>query len=324
MPATGREADLTDRAAGCLLGLCVGGALGRAARAASEGGGGGETVDIGGPTEAVGAPAAFALALAESWVAHSRVVDTDLARRWGDLVEAGGEPPGAITAAALRAVAAGAAPASAARSAARLQPDRAGDGALARALPLAVAVGGDRVLLRRSAYRSAQVTHADEVAAFTAVAVCLLGLDLCRHPLAEACRRTVQAVREDLPDRALAALRPTAPGEPEPTEDDAVGILAAAVTVLARAGDLETAAVTAANHGAAPVSLGALVGGLAGLRAGAGAIPARWLSALTPALRDRCARLAAELVAPAPPLAAGVLAPRLTGATPPADGSEAG
>jgi len=304
-----------DRARGCLLGLCVGGALGVAAAA-----GGRTRWELKGPTQAIGAPAAFALALAESWEARAQLDPADLALRWDQLLAQGVEP-GTTTAAALIGVAAGAPVERAAAVAARLQPGRAGDGTMARALPLVLAAGGDRVLLRRLAYRSAAVTHADPVAAFAAVAVCLLGQDLGRHPLAEACRRTVQALREDLPDRALDALRPAPPGEAGGAGDDAVGVLAAVVAALA-APDLEDVVRVAAGH-LAPASCGALAGGLAGLRQGATAIPPRWLAALDPGLRERCHRLAAALTQPPAPLEAVPAPGPLAGPAAPPDGGRA-
>jgi len=308
----------TDRALGCLLGLCVGGALGRAAALGAGSSGdavevedalawGPDTLEIPGPTAAIGAPAAFALATAESWVAHGLVVEPDLARRWCALAREGDLEAGAITRAALDAWSDGAPLDRAAAMASRLRPGRAGDGPLARALPLVLGVGGDRLLLRRAAYRSATVTHADPVAAFVTVAACLFGLDLLRLPVAEAGRRTVQAVCEDLPLRALDALRPAPPQEPAPAGQDAVGVLAAAITLLARFERFETVVVDAANRGGGltgSASAGALAGGLAGLRDGAEAIPRRWVEALTPDLRARCARLAETL----PQAAGGVAA----------------
>ncbi len=321
-------ADPGAAAVGCLLGLCIGGALGLAAGRAeldgaaegsAEGAFAPQLRDLPPGCEAIGAPAALALAGAESWVAHRQVVAVDCAERWRAALAAGAAEPGAITSAALGAFADGATLDRAAAVAARIRPGRPGDGALVRALPLVLAAGGDRVQLRRAAFRSAQVTHADPVAAFLAVGACLFAADLGRHPVREAARRTVQALCEDLPGWALAALQPTTV---DPGGDDGVGVLGAVVGLLAVSDDLEAVVVAAANRGGDPgtvASVGALAGGLAGLRSGPAAIPGRWVDALAPALRARCERLAAALPVPATvPVPAG---PALTAGGPDAGGA---
>ncbi|HUY62152.1 MAG TPA: ADP-ribosylglycohydrolase family protein [Candidatus Dormibacteraeota bacterium] len=285
------------RAQGALLGLVAGSALGHVVRGLSPM----EVLRIHGtardvrPSPELGAPAALALQLAESAAVQGAFDPADVVARWRRWVEAGERPLGVTSREAFAALRLGLPAAEAAAMVARVRPGHAGAGAMARALPLVLLTPTDRVRLRRWSYRSAALTHGEPTAAAAAMTACLLGVDLLRHPLVDAARRTAQAVREDAPNDVLAALRPAALGDALPEGYDAAGTLAAAVTALRWTATLEEAVVLVVDRGGNSDTAGALVGGLAGLAFGAAAVPPAWRAALGPTVVARCQELALAL-----------------------------
>jgi ADP-ribosyl-[dinitrogen reductase] hydrolase len=159
-----------------------------------------------------------------------------------------------------------------------------GNGALMRALPLAILFPGDDRALIDAAHRQSRVTHA--------------------HPRSEACcalyvlwaRRTLEGASEPWRDatvvlrRAYAAdptrlreleehMRPDLPPAPSDGSSYVVETLRGARWAVAQ-GPFETAVKKAVSLGGDTDATACVAGGVAGLRDGVNAIPRRWRDAL--------------------------------------------
>ncbi|MGH7643845.1 MAG: ADP-ribosylglycohydrolase family protein [Candidatus Dormibacteria bacterium] len=237
----------------------------------------------------------LALELGESLVGRGAVEPELLLGRWARLGPPSRRPPGSITARAVRLFQEGFPADGLADGAARLVPDRSGDGPLARALPLAVAGRRDGAQLKQWANQSAWVTHSDLTSRMATVGSCLLARDLLTRSLEESLARVAQALREEAPLRLARAFRKPSRGEgPEPG-DDAVAVLSQASHALAGSSDIEDVLQEVENEGRPTDGLLALAGGLGGAAFGIDPSSPR-LSSLDPGFRLRLETLADQLV----------------------------
>ena len=237
----------------------------------------------------------LALDLGESVATEERVDPESVLRRWSDRGTDPGPRPGSVTGQALRLYGQGFPAAGLAEATARLVPDRSGDGALVRALPLAVAARRDGARLKLWADQSAAITHSDLTSRMATVGGCLLARDLLTRSLEESLARVAQAIREEAPLRLARAFRRPDMGEgPEPG-DDAVAVLSQAIHASAGTADLDGVLAELENQAGSGPGVMALAGGLAGAATGIDPDSAR-VSGLDPALRRRLEALADRLV----------------------------
>ncbi|MGH7692908.1 MAG: ADP-ribosylglycohydrolase family protein [Candidatus Dormibacteria bacterium] len=237
----------------------------------------------------------FALELGESLLRQGSVDRGLLLERWSRLGGDARPPAGSITGEAIHLFREGFPAEGLGEAAARLIPNRSGDGPLPRALPVAIAARRDGATLKRWAERSASATHADITSRMAAVASSLLARDLLTRGLEESLARVGQALREEAPLRLSQLFRHPRPGDPPEPGDDAVAVLSQAVGALNGAGDLEGAldeAEVDCRPGSATL---ALTGGLAGAAFGIDLNSPR-LRRLETGLRERLDALAEGLV----------------------------
>lgn len=166
----------------------------------------------------------------------------------------------------------------------------AGNGALMRNLPAALATLGDDALFERVAIAQARITHHHPLSD-----AAVLGVGhLLRALLAGAGARTVQALCEDFAARHRAfRFRPYRGRASAYVVDTVQTVLH---HFLAHE-DFEAALVATVNQGEDADTTGALVGMLAGARCGAQALPRRWLRQLAPAVVHAVTEQASALVA---------------------------
>ncbi|MFB6127507.1 MAG: ADP-ribosylglycohydrolase family protein [Halolamina sp.] len=296
-----------DRAAGVLLGLACGDALGRpvASRAGhsiareygrlTEMRGGGTRGQSAGT---VTGATALTRRLAESLVARERFDRADVADRFRDWYATDPETVSATTAAVLERVAAGADPETAGQAVRDERPASrdADSGSLARCGALAVAFE-DADDLAAVAAAASRLTHADTRCVESCVALTRVLRELLDGAAPEAALdaalslagtrgaprelRTVLAVAADTGAAELS------------TDGDVVRTLETALHDGLTAESAEEAVVTAVNRGGETDVVGAVAGAVAGARFGASALPERWLDHLDG--RDRFADLARSL-----------------------------
>lgn len=237
----------------------------------------------------------LALDLGESVVEMGRVEPGAILERWVSLPPGARPRPGSITGQALRLFQEGFPAEGLADAAARLVPERSGDGPLVRALPLAILARRNGALLKSWADDSALVTHSDLTTRTATVGACLLARDLLTRGLEESLARIDQALREEAPLRLARTFRMPGRAEwPEPG-DDALAILGQAIHALARSRDLEGVLQELENQDQPNSGAQALGGGLAG--AAFGIDPSsRRLDQIDEAFRRRADRLAPALV----------------------------
>lgn len=291
---------LLQRARGALLGHAVGNALGVATEFigtpdAIRDRFGGELRDIvrqDSPESPHDDDLALTLILAEELLEP----DIDLhrlAHKWADWAERDERGLGQWTLGALRHIRTHDAPPAATGG-------HAGNGAVARCLPIALRMAGSLPNLVSGSYHTAMLTHPDERCGWGAVAVNLaaaaflagrrdfLGevLEVLRNnnapqELREAVGRVPLERREDLPVNG-------------PSAGYVIHAVEIALWFAYHEPDLERGLVWLANAGGDTDTNAAVAGGLMGARDGEKAIPARWLNAIPEVSRIR--RLAEELV----------------------------
>jgi hypothetical protein len=237
----------------------------------------------------------LALDLGESVVEMGRVEPGAILERWVSHPPGARPRPGSITGQALRLFQDGFPAEGLADAAARLVPERSGDGPLVRALPLAILARRKGALLKSWADESALITHSDLTTRTATVGACLLARDLLTRGLEESLARIDQALREEAPLRLARTFRMPSRAEwPEPG-DDALAILGQAIHALARSRDLEGVLQELENQDQPNSGAQALGGGLAG--AAFGIDPSsRRLDHIDEAFRRRADRLALALV----------------------------
>lgn len=167
----------------------------------------------------------------------------------------------------------------------------AGNGALMRTWPVALAYRNNPRQMDDMARRVAWMTHNNAVAADSCVLMCqLLSYLIDGISPSEAVQRSVEDLETDihfrcLPDRDktwLAAIRlaPHMDRLQVPRTGYTVDTLVAAVWALTTTDSLEECVVQAANLGGDADSIGAVAGALAGACYGAHTLPSRWLGVL--------------------------------------------
>jgi len=235
---------------------------------------------------------AMALLLAEELLTGD--VDLErLAHRWIHWLDADGRGAGVWTRTALNHIRTHGTPPSG-------TDGRAPNGAVMRALPVALATRGSPANLVAGTWHTAALTHPDDRCTWSAVAVNVAAAELLagrRDFLAD----VIEVLRvNDAPAELLAAVRrvPLERREELPILGDrawdAVSCAEIALWAAWNEPDLETALIWLANAGGDTDTNAAVAGGLLGARDGEAAVPARWVAALPEVERIR--RIATSLV----------------------------
>lgn len=179
---------------------------------------------------------------------------------------------------------------------------RAPNGAVMRALPVAIATRGSPQNLVAGTYHTAALTHPDDRCTWSAVAVNVAAAELLggrRDFLAD----VIEVLRvNQAPVELLAAVRrvPLARRKELPILGDrawdAVSCAEIALWAAWHEPNLESALIWLANAGGDTDTNAAVAGGLLGARDGEAAIPARWIAALPDVerLREIATRLVGE------------------------------
>ena len=166
----------------------------------------------------------------------------------------------------------------------------AGNGAVMRNLPVALATLGDDSAFERVALAQARITHHHPLSDAAVLGLGRLVRELLRGASAVAARHVCDE---------LAVRHPPFRFRPYPGRASAY-VVDTVQTVLHHFlahDDFETALVATVNLGDDADTTGALVGMLAGARCGAGALPRRWLRQLAPAVVHAVADQASALLA---------------------------
>ena len=296
--------DRENRAAGCLLGLACGDALGRPVEFDSP-----ATIERehGRLTEMVGygtwnKPAGTvtddtdqALCIARSLTECGEWDPADVAGRFVAWYESGPFDVGLMTADAIERLEAGEAWDVAGQTVWERRPEgsNAGNGSVMRTPPIAVAFPEDHERRRTASRESSLITHADPR--------CVEGCAVLNETIAGYLRGEAAPLETaldtlDLPDELEAALAPVAAGETTALDPTGyvVDTLQVALHDALQADSAEAAIVTAVNRGGDTDTVGAVTGAVAGARFGADALPDRWLEAIDET--DELDRLARELL----------------------------
>ena len=302
---------LAERAQGALLGLAAGNALGvpteflgsPAAILAAFPSGLTDILRADTPSSPFDDDTAMALVLAEELLAGD--VDLErLARRWIAWMDADGRGVGAWTRTALNHIRTHGSPPSGTGG-------RASNGAVMRALPVALATRGSPRNLVAGTWHTAALTHPDDRCTWGAVAVNVAAAELLagrRDFLAD----VIEVLRVNAaPPELLAAVRrvPLERREELPILGERAGDAVACVEIALWAAwhepNLEQALIWLANAGGDSDTNAAVAGGLLGARDGVQAIPERWIAALPDVerLRSIATRLVGEALPSQPPLA---------------------
>ena len=300
-----------DRAAGVLLGLACGDALGRPvefetpARILAQYG---EVTEMlangtwGKPAGTVTDDTDMALCLARSLVDREAFDPDDVAERFVAWYDSEPFDVGNMTARALSRIRDGESWDTAGQTVWEQSPEgsNAGNGSVMRAAPLAVAFAAADGRLVEASEASSQITHADPrcTVGCAVLNLTLAGLltddgDDGRKVLARALDRTSPPTALD------EALRPVVAGDLDPdglrSTGYVVDTLQTALWYGLHADSPEEALVEVVNMGGDADTVGAVTGAVAGARFGADALPERWLDELDgrDELRDLAARLSA-------------------------------
>lgn len=282
---------LRGRYHGALLGLAAGDALGAPAEFLSPEqiaerwgvltdmvGGGPHDMAPGETTDAT----EMTLALAESLVAAGRFDPDDIARRYLDWFATGPKDVSLTVRTVLLSLRAGTSLDMVSRRAHEiLGSPGAGNGSLARCLPIALLYRADAEARRDISLRESALTHFDRLAGWA----CAAFNDLVTEALEGRLRSSLLPVASRYDDedaRVSDVLREAAVAEPEEIHSSAAVLdtLRAAIWCTVHAQSLEEAVVLAVNLGNDSGTTGAVTGALAGAHFGSEAIPPRWLQHL--------------------------------------------
>lgn len=299
------------RAAGVLVGLACGDALGRPVEfrrsdaIAREHGrvtqmlAGGT---YGKPAGTVTDDTALALRVARSLVACDGLDAADVARRFSAWLADDPFDVGGLTREAIRRYDEGAAPAEAGRAAWEARPEgqNAGNGSLMRCPPHALAYE-DRERLAAAAAAESAITHADPRCTASCVACCRVVRELVDGADGAAALAAALRGARDRDAPAEVRERLAVAAEPESRRVNGgfvLDTLETALTDALSADSFEEAVVTSVSRGGDADTVGAVCGAVAGARFGADAVPDRWTDrvAETAELRG----LAADLVSLSP------------------------
>ena len=291
---------IAERARGALLGHAAGNALGvpteflgrPEAILAEFPGGVRDIIRRDTPASPFDDDVAMALLLAEELLAGE--VDLErLAHRWIDWLDADGRGAGSWTRTALNHIRTHGSPPSGTGG-------RAPNGAVMRALPVALATRGSPRNLVAGTWHTAALTHPDDRCTWGAVAVNVAAAELLagrRDFLAD----VIEVLRvNEAPPELLAAVRrvPLERREELPILGDRAGDAVSCVEIALWAAwhepKLESALIWLANAGGDTDTNAAVAGGLLGARDGEAAIPERWIAALPEV--DRLRAIATSLV----------------------------
>ena len=279
-----------DRAAGMLLGLACGDALGRPVESCSPDqieachGRREDMVGYGTHDRPAGTSSdatALGLRVARSLDANGGFAGSDLARRFVSWYEGGPLDVELTTAAALERIANGSDWDHAGHTVWRNRPAAhpPGSGSLMRTAPYAIAYAAAPTRRACVSTASSWITHADPRSTYSCA--------LINHILAGYLRgapASLDAALDRLqpvaPVAVIEAVRPIAAGrsvDPCSTSGNVVDTLQTALHDTHTAAAPAEAIVTAVNRGGATATVGAITGALAGARFGAGTLPQRWL-----------------------------------------------
>jgi len=154
----------------------------------------------------------------------------------------------------------------------------AGNGALMRNLPVALATLGDDAAFERVSLAQAHVTHHHPLSDAAVLGIGHLLRDVLAGADAAAQARRIAA---------FVAAQPAFAFQPYPGRASGyvVDTVQTVLHCFSTHTDFEAAVIAAVNLGDDADTTGALVGMLAGARCGAAALPSRWVSRLQPAVR---------------------------------------
>ena len=168
----------------------------------------------------------------------------------------------------------------------------AGNGAAMRVLPIALAgLGWPDDELAQAARTQAHVTHNNPVSDAACELIALLVRDFVRGAsLPDGLRRYIEPTIRRVPEFAFRKRRRENPS------GWIVDTMQAVLQAFVEGDSVESCLVDVVNRGGDADTTGAITGMLAGALYGLDSIPARWLKALDPAIRTRCATQARALV----------------------------
>jgi len=169
----------------------------------------------------------------------------------------------------------------------------AGNGAVMRVSPVALYTLGDEELLSRLAVEQARLTHHHPLSD----AACAAVGRLIQRGILGAPERDLRDAAEELEWRHPEFRFDGYAGESSGYLPDT---LRTVFDALFSTGNFEECLVKTVNRGGDADTTGAIAGGIAGARYGLAAIPARWLEALAPDLREELSRLGETLVRMSP------------------------
>lgn len=296
------------RAAGALVGLACGDALGRPVEFRSSDAVAREHGRVtemhsngthGRPAGTVTDDTDLALRVARSLVAHEGFDADDVARRFSAWLASDPFDVGLLTADAIGRFDAGRDPLAAGRAAweDRREGQNAGNGSLMRCAPTALAYA-DRTAMAEAAAAESAITHADPRCVESCVACCRVVRELIEGAPGERALSTAlsQARARDAPDGVRERLAVAA--EPEARRRNGgfvLDTLETALTDALTAESFEAAVVESVSRGGDADTVGAVCGAVAGARFGLDAVPTDWSErvAETAELRDLAADLAA-------------------------------
>ena len=299
--------DESRRAAGTLVGLACGDALGRPVEFRSSDAVSREHGRVtemlargthGQPTGTVTDDTDLTLALARSLVDRGEFAPADVARRFADWLAADPFDVGLLTAEAVRGYDHAETPADAARTAWEARPEgqNAGNGSLMRCAPPALVYDDRPRLAERTAAVSA-LTHADPRCVESCVALTRVVRELLDGASVDDALTAALSLARDrsAPTGVREALAVATDREARRENDGFV--LVTFETALAdalTADSFEEAVVTSVSRGGDADTVGAVCGAVAGARFGVEAVPARWTDRVDEAAE--CQALARDLV----------------------------
>ena len=322
--------DLEDRAAGVMLGLACGDALGRPVefntpvQIEREHGRVTEMLGYGThgqPAGTITDDTEMALCIARSLQERGRFDPADVADRFVGWYETGPFDIGGMTRRSLSRIQSGESWVQAGQSEWEESPEgsNAGNGSVMRCAPLAIAYADYPAALVRTSIDSSRITHADPRCTLgcavlnLTIAAALHGeedpLDIALGVLADDLATSLHRTAGVIPDGTTpvlegglpAELRAALEGLPDDIDRDdlsnsgfVVDTLQTALYDALTAESVEEAIVTAVNGGGDSDTIGAIAGAVAGARFGESKLPERWLLEIDE--RKELERQATELV----------------------------
>jgi ADP-ribosyl-[dinitrogen reductase] hydrolase len=223
----------------------------------------------------------MALALAESLLAHRSLNPTDLAQRFAAWYQSGPDDVGTHTAAVLSRVAAGEPWEQAVAAVHHLRSTTTGNGSVMRCWPVALAHWDDLDRLLWDSRMQSKVTHADPE--------CIAGsgfVNVAIHHLIHGMERdaaVTQALQDAQVPGPLRTVIEAAPRRGRQSLENSGWVrhtLESVTWALLTTESFEEALVQAVNLGKDTDTAGAVIGALAGVAYGHGAIPDRWREVL--------------------------------------------